>query len=915
MAVHAASREPIDRLRDDVRVLGGLLGDVIREQAGAALFDLVEQVRHAAIELRERYDAEAERRLVDRVAGLSLGELYGLVRAFAVYFHLINLAEEHHRLRTLRQREREAAPSPRPESIAAAVASARRSGWSADELVAKLGQLRVHPVFTAHPSETRRRTFQDHLRALQALVAQTDDPRLPPQERGWLADALRERITLLWRTDEVRQRRPTVLDEVRGGLHTVEGTLWEVVPRLVRDFDDAFARYYPGAKVDAGGTLAFGSWIGGDRDGNPNVDAAVTAAALALHRERALSRYLVEVDRLGAALSVSGRAPPALELSLAADQALIPSFAEQLGDRFANEPYRRKLRFVHERLRRALAGIVGGYRRAEELLADLEVVAAALREAGAARVAGGALADLIARVRVFGFRLAELEIRQHREVHTAAVDALFAAAGREGYAGLDDEGRQHWLEEELARPGMLVAAGAVPPEAAAEVLATLAAVRAAQAGYGAEAARTYIVSMSRAPADVLEILLLAREAGLFAWRDDGTVRSAIHVVPLFETIGELRASGEILARLCRSRTYRAQLAAWGDRQEVMLGYSDSNKDGGYLSSVWSIYNAQASLAEVAERCGIRVVVFHGRGGAIGRGGGPSGRAIAARPPSARTGEVKLTEQGEVVFARYGHPGIARRHLEQLLNSAIASMLAPADEPGATGHALLGRLAEAARAAYRRLVDAPGFFEYFRAATPFPEVAELRIASRPVSRRGEGPVTLDDLRAIPWVFSWTQARVNLPGWFGLGSALASASPEELSELRALYLSWPFVRSTIDNAQISLGVADRRIARLYAELVPDAALRGRFASAIEREHELAERGILAAAGQQELLERSPVLAQSIRLRNPYVDPLHLAQVSLLRRWRDDAPRGDAARDELLQVLLHSINGIAAGLQTTG
>ena len=910
-----AAREPIDRLRDDVRTLGSLLGDVIREQGGEALLQLVEEVRHASIRLREQPDPAAEVRLVMRVDGLSLAELYGLVRAFAVYFHLINLAEEHHRLRTLRQREQHAAPSPRPESIAAALSSARRGGRSAEELTALLAELSVRPVFTAHPSETRRRTFQDHLRELQFLVAYGDDHRLAPQERARLGERLRERITLLWRTDEVRQRRPTVLDEVRGSMHTIEGTLWEVVPRLLRDFGDAFARYYPGASFDPGGTLRFGSWVGGDRDGNPFVDATVTAETLQLHRERALSRYLAEVDDLASALSVSGDPPPALAESLARDAALIPSFAAELGERYANEPYRRKFSFVRERVRRALEGTVGGYRYPEDMAADLTEIADSLESADAHRLAAGGLADLRARLRVFGFRIAELEIRQHREVHTAAVDALFQAAGREGYAALDDAGRLAWLEEELSRAGTLIAPGAVPPPEAAEPLATLAAVRAAQAGYGADACRTYIVSMSRAPADVLEVLLLAREAGLFGWREDGRVRSAIHVVPLFETIGELKGCGEAVEQLCASRAYRAQLAAWGDRQEVMLGYSDSNKDGGYLASVWNIYGAQERLAEVGKRCGVRVVVFHGRGGAIGRGGGPTARAIAARPPGARTGEVKLTEQGEVVFARYGHPGIAHRHLEQLLHASIGSLLDRTGGPGAGAHGVVDRLAEAARAAYRELVDAPGFFEYFRGATPFPEVAELRIASRPVSRSREGKLTLGDLRAIPWVFSWTQARVNLPGWYGLGSALAGLDQGETTELRELYGSWPFLRSTLDNAQISLGIADRRIGRLYAGLVADDADRDRFWGAIEAEQDRAIAGVLAVGGQSELLERAPVLAQSIRLRNPYVDPLHLAQVSLLRRWREDGPRGEAARDELLQVLLHTVNGIAAGLQTTG
>ncbi|HEY3081995.1 MAG TPA: phosphoenolpyruvate carboxylase [Chloroflexota bacterium] len=903
-------REPIDHLRDDVRLLGSLLGDVIREQGGAALFHLVEEVRQASISLRDRYDPEAERELRGRIDRLGLPELFGLVRAFAIYFHLINLAEENHRLRTIRERELHAAPAPRPESIAAAVAAARRAGLSAAEASRLVGELRVRPVFTAHPSETRRRTFQDHLRAMQALVAQHDDPRLAPQERARLLDRMRERIALFWLTDEVRAQRPTVIDEVRGGLHALEHVLFDVLPQLVRDTDDAFRRYYPSVDPSpSDGVFRFGSWIGGDRDGNPSVDHGVTAETLRLHRETVLGRYVADVESLGRALAVADRATEGLLVSIEADRARLPSFAAELGDRYEREPYRRKLRFVHERLRRALLGQAGGYREAEEFEADLGLIAEALGEVGAGRLAQGQLRDVLARVRAFGFHLAELEIRQHREVHTAALAALFDAAGRPGYERLDDDGRLAWLEEELSRPGRLIALGSVPPDRAAEPLAVLAAVRAAQAGYGRTCVHTYVVSMSRAAADPLEVLLLAREAGLAA--------DALQVVPLFETIEELAACGEILDRLFRSRPYRERLRVWSDRQEVMLGYSDSNKDGGYLASVWSIYRAQERLAEVGAGHGVRVVVFHGRGGAIGRGGGPSERAILARPPSLRTAELKLTEQGEVVFARYAHRGIARRHLEQLAHATLMSCLAgAAGAPTAAGRERIDRLADAARQAYRGLIDSPGFLDYFQAATPFPEVAELRIASRPVSRRGaEAPLRLEDLRAIPWVFSWTQARVNLPGWFGLGAALSGLDEAALASLNGLYSAWPFLRSALDNAQISLGVADRRIARLYAELVSDPGLRRELGDRIEAEQERAVAGILAATGQSALLERSPVLSQSIRLRNPYVDPLHMAQVSLLRRWREDAPRDAAARRELLAVLLHSVNGIAAGLQTTG
>lgn len=915
MAVHGydGRREPIDRLRDDVRILGNLLGDVIRAQAGDAAFSLIEELRQTAIAAREQSDDALADGLQRRIDGLSVNDLIVVVRAFAVYFHLINLAEEHHRLRVVRERERNGAPAPRPESIAAAIAAAKRSGLSSTEARELIDGLSICPVFTAHPSEARRRTIQEHIRALQSLFERLDDPRNAPSERERQLGRIRERIALLWLTDEVRQTRPAPIDEVRGGLHLVEESCFAIVPRLAEDLATALRRYYPNVALLPGQWLRFGSWIGGDRDGNPAVTADVTIEALRYHRERALTCHETAVEILGRRLSISGRASPELRASIDADAALIPSFARELGERFAGEPYRVKLMYVGERLRRARHGSPGGYRAASEFQADLDILADSLQAAGLGAIVQNGLGELRAQARALGFRIAEIEIRQHREVHTAALAALFAQADRPGYAELSDDERLRWLMEELGRPGRLLAPESVPPPAASEPLATLAAMRAAQAGYGPESCRAYIISMTRSPADILEVLLLAREAGLFSLEDDRTAVSRIRVIPLFETIAELSTCHLILDRLLECAPYRANLAAWSGHQEVMLGYSDSNKDGGYLQSVWSIYVAQERLAELADRLGITITVFHGRGGAIGRGGGPTSRAILARPAAARGGAIKLTEQGEVVFARYGNPAIARRHVEQIVHAAIQARLARTS--GRPNRDFAEALADDARAEYRSLVGAPGFLDYFSAATPFPEIAELRIASRPVSRREMRDLDLTNVRAIPWVFAWTQARVNLPGWYGLGSALGRLERDGRETATSLYAEWPFFRGAIDNAQISLGASDARVAALYATLVPNDGNRASFAARIERERSLAIEAILAITGQSSLLESSPVLAQAIRLRNPYVDPLHLAQIALLRRWRDDPPREREARDELLSALLHTVNGIAAGLQTTG
>ncbi|MBM4418099.1 MAG: phosphoenolpyruvate carboxylase [Chloroflexi bacterium] len=905
-------RQPIDRLRDDVRLLGSVLGDVILRQTGESRFALIEDVRQRAIAQRERGVEEIDPSLTARFSTLDVATIGDVVRAFGIYFHLINLAEENHRLRTLRERERHAAPAPRPESIAAALSSARRSGASSGEVTQTLHGLTIWPVFTAHPSEARRRTVQSHLTGIAGLIAALDDPRLTPSRRETLLRQIRERVSLLWLTDEVRAARPDPMDEVRGAMHVITPTCFAVVPALMRDLQDSLQRYYPSIeRPRAGDLVRFGSWIGGDRDGNPNVRVKTTIEALGHYRERALSWYEERISALCADFSIAGNASAALGESIAADRAHVPSFAAELGDRFGREPYRVKLMFVGERLRRARAGLPGGYRFAEDFMADLQEIVRSLVECGLGDLATGTLTDLIDQVSVCGFRVAEMEIREHREAHTRALASLFAAAGQTGYELLDDRGRLAWLREQFVRGARLLLPHAVPPPDASEVLGVLAAMRSAQASYGMECCQTYIISMTRCAADVLEVLFLAREAGLVDFTS-GSERSQIRIVPLFETIAELDQCGEILRTLFTTEIYALQLRAWEQRQEVMLGYSDSNKDGGYFQSVWSIHEAQERLTSVARDHGVHLSIFHGRGGAIGRGGGPTERAIAARPLAAQFGTVKLTEQGEMIFARYAHSAIARRHLEQITYAAMQARLTQPQE--GVDRALASEIAARSREAYRGLVDDPGFIDYLKAATPFPEIAELRIASRPVGRRGASTVGLQDLRAIPWVFAWTQARVNLPGWYGLGSALEALSAVQRGRAAEVYATWPAFASAIDNAQISLGTSDRRVARLYANLMTDEGLRARFAVAIEEERTRTTEQILRITGQRVLLERSTTLSRSIQLRNPYVDPLHVAQVELLRRWRNRSSSSHES-DRLLETVMHAINAIAAGLQSTG
>ncbi len=918
----APRAEPIDLLRDDVHLLGELVGDVLREQGGPDLFAAVEYVRTAAIALRSRAaakgDTAQERSLLQWAQRQSTDRLLQLVRAFSVYFHLINLAEEHHRVRTLREREQSSAGAPLHESIAAALASLRSAGVRADAVQDSLQRLEVHPVFTAHPSEARRRTLLHHLARAADLIAQLNDPRATPRMRAAVLERLRARITLIWQTAETRLERPTVLDEVQSVLSVLSGTLYDLAPRIQRTLEAATQAAYPGlADAAAVPFLRLGSWVGGDRDGNPAVTAEVTRAAARLARAAILQRYREEVQALGLDLSISARlvgASPELMASIDRDRT---ELGTQRVKQWADEPYRRKLGLIAERLRRTEQDEPGGYAQPEALLADLRQIQASLLAHGGERIANGPILDFYRRVAVFGFHLAELEIRQHAARHTAAIAELLQLADGIDYIALDEAQQQSLLESQLAGSPL-----ALPPEALSsptrETLNTFRAIADIQRRSGPRACQTYVISMSRSPADVLAVLFLAREAGLFDWSGEGAATSRLDVVPLFEGIEELQNCGDTLARLLQSQPYRAALAARGNHQQVMLGYSDSNKDGGYLAATWQTYRAQEALARIARAQGVELRVFLGRGGAIGRGGGPMGRAILARPPEARQPSLKVTEQGEVVFARYGHPAIAERHFEQIIHSLLLS------SPGAAGDRPLDewvetmeRLARAAQAHYEALVKhSPDLLAFFRQATPFPELGSLQLASRPVSRTGtaETALTLEDLRAIPWVFSWTQVRANLPGWFGLGTALqAEISAGGLERLQAMYQGWPFFAMALDNAQLSLGTADMPTARRYATLAKSGA--GAFRQ-IEAEYAASVSAMLQITQQQELLEQSSRLARSIKLRNPYVDALHIAQIALLRRYRampDDAPQ--TTRATLLDAIHHSINGIAAGLQTTG
>jgi phosphoenolpyruvate carboxylase len=999
-----------DLLARDVHILGTILGDVLREVAGNKAFELVEEFRALAKSFRRaidesdgdpaRWEASGEA-LVRRAASLELTQSHLLVRAFTAYFHLVNLAEERHRLRVLRIRELASGDAPRSESIAQAMAEVRAAGMSVGDFQAILSDALVEPVLTAHPTEARRRTILHKLRNLSALIAPLDQPRITRRERDAQLMAIREVVAALWVSEEVRERRPSVLDEVRNGLYFFETSLWDVVPRLYRDIELAIAETWPGTVLEVPSFLRFGSWIGGDRDGNPGVTAAVTEHALRLHKDvalalyegslRALQRHLsvspgALSNRGGAAeLDTSGAHP--LHVSLEADAHRFPELVRSLRAAHSREPYRQKFGVMIERVgasrrvngarlarlrdvgtdevgehawaeQHALAGAealwrdgdivkapeVGdealAYLRGSELLDDVAAISDALMADGLPRLRDGLLADFRRRIDVFGFHLAHLDIRQHSAIHAKAVADLLYVAGVElAYEALEENDRVALLARELMNPRPLQRRagpdGSSPYAAATvEVLAVFDTLRRMQAELGPQACNTYIVSMTAGISDLLEPLLLAKEYGLFDPTDRGSgPTSTLQVVPLFETIDDLRASARLMSDLFEIHAYRLQLRAWNRRQQIMLGYSDSNKDGGFVASSWELYQAQRALAALGTAHGVDLTLFHGRGGALGRGGGPTNRAIMGQPPGTLRGRLRLTEQGEVAFARYAHRDIAYRHLEQTVSAVLVATVRDAAR-GTQGrdivptewHHVVDNLADASRRTYRSMVyQDPTFLEYFREATPIEAISELRLGSRPARRTSSARV--EDLRAIPWVFSWTQNRHGLPGWFGFGSAVAEFVTQNQhgvdvawDTLSAMYRDWAFFRSLVDNAQLSLGRADLPVAHMYARLA-ETPVRDAVFPRIMSEWSATSEAIVRITGQPTLLANSPVLQRSVRLRNPYVDPITAVQVALLREWHG-ARRADAVGDatggsvaRIGSVLALTINGIAAGLQSTG
>ena len=906
-------------LREDIRLLGRILGDTVREQEGEKVFDIVERIRRKSIRFHRDNDEGARRELEAILNRLTPKQTTQIVRAFSYFSHLANIAEDEHHIRRTRAHAL-AGSAPRSGTLAHAVNRARDAGISAADLRAFFDGAFVSPVLTAHPTEVRRKSTLDREMEIAALLDDRERVALTPEEREAREERMRRAVLTLWQTSLLRRTKLGVLDEVANGLSYYDYTFLRELPRLYCALEDRLDTDDPkGRRVELASFFRIGSWIGGDRDGNPFVTAMVLREAMRLQSTRVLSFYLGELHALGAELSLSTR--------LVDVSAELKALAERSPDHSTHrreEPYRLAISGIYTRLAataRALdafepairpIGEAPPYRNAAELKADLDVLAGSLGEHGSGVLARGRLRSLRRAVDCFGFHLASLDLRQNSDVHERTVaELLEVAAPGTRYAELAEEARIALLTRELATARPLTSPFVTYSKETREELAVLRTAAEIHAVYGPAAIRNSIISKTESPSDLLELALLLREVGLV--KPEGT--GAINIVPLFETIADLRRCADVMSNALAVPIYRRLVGSLGNVQEVMLGYSDSNKDGGFVTSGWELYKAEIRLIDAFERHGVKLRLFHGRGGSVGRGGGPSYDAILAQPGGVVKGQIRVTEQGEIIASKYSNAEVGRRNLEILAAATLeASLLQPDHSaPREDYLSAMEELSAAAYKAYRGLVyETPGFEEYFWAATVIAEIAGLNIGSRPASRAKTRRVA--DLRAIPWVFSWAQCRLMLPGWYGFGAAvkawLAAHPDEGLAPLQAMYREWPFFRTLLSNMDMVLSKSSIAIASRYAELVPDPTLRQTIFERIRSEWHDSVEMLLAIMGHHKLLQENPLLDRSIRNRFPYLDPLNHVQVELLKQYR-----ASGASDRLLSGIQLTINGISAGLRNSG
>ncbi len=902
-------------LRDDIRLLGRILGDTLREQEGVQVFDLIENVRRTAVRFRKSQDDRDRAQLEQMLDALSPDETLAVVRAFSYFSQLSNIAEDLHHNRR-RRAHFKAGSSPQEGSVQLALDRAQEKNIDAVQLQAFFNKAVISPVLTAHPTEVQRKSILNCHLIISSLLADRDRLDMTPDELADNEETLRRFVLILWNTRMLRTTKLTVQDEVKNGLSFYDYTFLRQIPKLYSSLVNQIEARY-GQRLTLPPFLRIGSWIGGDRDGNPFVTAKVMLDAAQRHSVTALEYYLAETKLLSSRLSLSIRlieVTPAL--------AHLASNSTDTAVSRADEPYRRVLMGIYgrllatnERLGHPSAGASAyiAYANTEAFIADLDIIIQSLEFHGATYLARGRMADLRRAAEVFGFHLAPLDMRQHSGVHEQVVSELLASEGID-YANLDESARRSTLVAALQSGKLRAPSLDGFSEIAQGELRLMQAAAQIHDRFGRAALPNYIISKTDAVSDLLEVALLVQQAGLLEINTVPTLH--LNIIPLFETIEDLQRCGAIMDALFSIPFYRELLQSRGNTQEVMLGYSDSNKDGGYLTANWELYKAEVQLVEVFQKHGVELRLFHGRGGTVGRGGGPSYQAILAQPPGSVNAQIRITEQGEVISSKYSDPEIGRRNLETLVAATIEATLVHHQGDDSTMpefHRIMEKLSNDAFRSYRKLVyETPGFTEYFFTATPIREIAELNIGSRPSSRKASDKI--EDLRAIPWVFSWGLNRTLLPGWYGFGSAAKSFIEREgeagLAQLQAMNQHWAFFRGLLSNMDMVLSKTDLGIASRYAELVPDEVLRNKIFAEIEAEWQSTVDTLFVITGTSSLLEDNPTLARSLTTRTPYIDPLNHLQVGLLQRHR----AGDD--NEKVKRAIHlTINGIAAGLRNSG
>ncbi|MCB1866071.1 MAG: phosphoenolpyruvate carboxylase [Chromatiales bacterium] len=936
---HQFALERDAELRRRVKLFGTLLGEVVGEQAGAQTLAAVERLRSGFVRLRKRDDERLRQRLIAAIAQLSDIELVPITRAFNIYFSLVNIADEIHLFRQ-RERVKRLGQGLWVGSFEHTFSTLAAQGLSRDQVLGLFERIHYQPVFTSHPTEAKRRTMLMWLRRLFTTALKLEQPGLAEADRRALIAEVKREIQTIWHTDEVRAHRPQVEDEIRNNMHYFRQCLFSTLPDMYRRMASAFERAYPvadgGHPLHLPTMIRFGSWTGGDRDGNPNVTAVQTCMAVRYHTATVLGEYIRRVSELISQLTHSAALSPGaneiIENLGEVDQTISVRLRMQNPRRFASEPYRHRLDIIRTRLRARLdaveARLAGSekvtdapdaYQSAHEFESDLKAIRHLLVRSGDEAIANAALSDLLRLVESFGFHLMQLDLRQEARRHTEAVAEVLAQQwNAPDYQSLHEAARLEVLATAIERESLPVDRSRLS-ETANEVIATLEAVPVMRREVSSHAFGSYIISMASRASHVLEVMLLARIAGLAGRRgDDWFCR--LRVAPLFETINDLGNINALLGGMYSNACYRGLLHASGDIQEIMLGYSDSAKDGGMLTSAWSLYQAQSRIAEISRDHAVEFLLFHGRGGTIGRGGGPTHEAVLAQPPGTVRGRLKFTEQGEVISYRYSNPETAIYELAMGLTGTIKASCDLLGEPEDNYQdfaEVAGTLSVESERNFRDLTErTTGFMDYFYQATPANELAFLNIGSRP-SHRNKGDRSKSSIRAIGWVFAWAQSRHTLPAWFGIGSALstfADSAPDALEKLQSMFRTWPFFRALLSNTQMALYKAEMHIARYYAGLAEDPGTAEPILSRIRAEYERTVAMIIAITGQTALMEDDPVLALSLQRRNPYLDPLNFIQVDRLRRVRD-ARLSTEQRDNATQVVLRTINAIAAGMRNTG